>query len=363
MNGLAREEAPFSGRIWQEIDRVVCAVRAANCTARRFLEVDGPYGLGLTTVGGDEGWLPPNRLGADPNRWAVPRSPAQPDWAEPSRVPPGTYLVRGSSRPVPLIASEFDLGIRQIEAHEVGCQPLDLCRATAAARDVALEEERLIYYGTGAADQDWLLRIVNVPVPTGPGRTQNTSPVDAITLITSLNDAVAELAARGYAGPFALTVEPALYTLLYTPFIIVAPGTMGSVPGVGTTSSGALAPVLIIELLRNLFRGGVYLAPVVSPAGDPQRRLGAVVTLGSAYSRLIVGQDWVTAYRGRDGVLYRFLLLDSLQLRVCDPLSIQVLTAGPNWPAPPSTAAPSTAAPPAAAPARSRGRRAPRQGT
>jgi hypothetical protein len=38
-----------------------------------------------------------------------------------------------------------------------------------------------------------------------------------------------------------------------------------------------------------------------------------------------VGQDWGTSYRGRDGVLHRFLLMSSLQLRVCDPLSIQLL--------------------------------------
>ena len=57
----------------------------------------------------------------------------------------------------------------------------------------------------------------------------------------------------------------------------------------------------------------------------PPRRLGAIVTAARAYSRLVVGQDWITNYRGRDGVLYRFLIMDSLQLQVCDPLSIQVL--------------------------------------
>jgi hypothetical protein len=50
-----------------------------------------------------------------------------------------------------------------------------------------------------------------------------------------------------------------------------------------------------------------------------------VITLGRAYLRLVIGQDWVTAYRGCQGVLYRFLIQTSLQLRVCDPRSIQVL--------------------------------------
>src|SRR5262249_44146949 len=87
------------------------------------------------------------------------------------------------------------------------------------------------------------------------------------------------------------------------------------------------------DLIRSLFRGGIYMAPVIDSATDPvvpsdplnSERVGAVVTLGRSYSRLVVGQDWYTAYRGRDGVTHRFLLLSSLQLRICDPGSIQVL--------------------------------------
>jgi uncharacterized linocin/CFP29 family protein len=306
MDGLAREEAPFSGRVWQEIDRTVSAVRAANCTARRFLEVDGPYGLGLTTVAGDEGWLPPNPYGADYQRWDVRRPPEREPGADPYRVPPGTYLVQGASRPVPLIASEFLLGIRAVDAYEAGCQPLDVCRATQAARDVALEEERLLYYGA-RNDPEALLRIVTLP---GPPATENTTPV-LPSLIDTLHNAVRALADRGYAGPFALAVDPLLYTDLYQPL------------------DPMTAPVLIVELLRSLFRGGVYMVPVIRPELDTDRhRRGAVITLGRAYSRLVVGQDWLAGYRGRDGLLYRFLLMDSLQLRVCESASIQVLVGG-----------------------------------
>jgi uncharacterized linocin/CFP29 family protein len=306
MNGLARQEAPFCGRVWQEIDRIVGAVRAANCTARRFLEVDGPYGLGLTSVAGEESWLPPNDHGADYQRWHVRRPPVRDDGAEPAHVPPGTYLVRGESRPVPLIASQFEVGIRAVDAYEAGCQPLDLCRATRAARDVALEEERLLYYGSAPEDIS-LLR--HFPDPRNP---MNVTPRTGNNLITWLNRAVGALAGRGFAGPFALVVEPGLYQELYTPFPVVLPGP--------TT-----ALLLIIDVLRSLFRGGIYLVPVIDPARDPFGRQGAIITVGSAYSRLIVGQDWVTSYRGRDGMLYRFLIMSSLQLRVCEPPSIELL--------------------------------------
>jgi uncharacterized linocin/CFP29 family protein len=229
----------------------------------------------------------------------------------PSRVGGGTYLVRGNARPVPLIASEFLLGMRAIEAYEAGSQPLDIRRATRAARDLALEEERLIYYGC-EDDPEALLSLVRVEDSETVQR--NATVIDpnlddAATVIDRLHDAIEELALRGYAGPFALTIEPHLYTQIYSP--------------------NPTRDTLHVHLLASLFRGGIYMAPVIdrSHPDDPHGPRGAVVTVGRAFASLVVGQDWVTSYRGRDGVLYRFLIVSSLQLQISDPLSIQVLTA------------------------------------
>jgi uncharacterized linocin/CFP29 family protein len=308
MDSLCRDESGLSGRLWQEIDQTVSAVKTANGTARRFLPIDGPYGLGLTNVAGGEGWLPPGPLGPAPTSWNVPRHPAALSVGDtPYVTGPGTYLVQGDSRPVPLIASEFYLGMRAVEASEAGCQPLDLCAATAAARDVALEEERLLYYGNSTS-ADYLLRVTTsnqtVMYPTG------TPPY--YFLLGYLHLAIEALAQRGFAGPFALAAEPPLYTALYRPVIWNGPA------------------VLMVDILRNLFRGGVFMVPVIDPGPDtPLYRVGAIVTVGRSYSRLVVGQDWVTAYRGRSGVLQRFIILNSLQLRICEPDSIQVLRVQP----------------------------------
>jgi uncharacterized linocin/CFP29 family protein len=204
-----------------------------------------------------------------------------------------------------LIASEFLLGMRAIEAYDAGCQPLDVCSATRAARDVALEEERLIYYGSGDGS-DGLLRVEKAVVNKA-GQPGNKTEVRH-SLFDTFHDAIQELAFRGYAGPFALAVDPALFTEMYVP--------------------NAQQDTLRIDLIRNLFRGGVHMAPVIAPGNDDEGRRGAIVTLGRAYSRLVVGQDWVSSYRGRDGVFHRFLIMSSLQLRVCDPRSIQVLVGG-----------------------------------
>jgi len=114
-----------------------------------------------------------------------------------------------------------------------------------------------------------------------------------------------------------LTVEPFVYSELYGPVTHVH-------------GQPIAVPVLLVDLLRNLFRGGVYMAPVINGKNDEYHRAGAIVTVGRAYSRLVVGQDWLTTYKGSDGVQHRFLIVDSLQFRICDPASIQVLTADPR---------------------------------
>src|SRR5262245_21435973 len=130
MDSMGREESGLSSRLWQEIDHTVSGVRTANGTARRFLPVDGPHGFGLTSVAGDDAWTDPSTLGTNFGLWGVKR-PTRPPGADLTALSGrGTYLVEAPSRSVRLIASEFYLGMRAVEAYEAGCQPLDLCAAT-----------------------------------------------------------------------------------------------------------------------------------------------------------------------------------------------------------------------------------------
>ena len=335
MNELERGEAPFSGRVWQEIDRAVQAVREANCTVRRFLEVDGPYGMGLTSVSGDEQILSPSVSGPKSVDWNV--TPwSEGSWRElPVGVGAGTYLVSNPTRPVPMIVSDFYLGMRAIEAFEFGCQPRTSRRHPGGpgrgvgGRAAALLRLRprpgsglpVICEGsrTGACSNGvtggWrsLRGGLDHLFGTGQGLAgrapdpAHPAPVNP-NRSGRLSDAVISLSKRGYAGPFALVAGPKLYVALYQP----------------TGDS-----VLNVDLLRSLFRGGIYLAPVINE-GDAHDRLGAVITTGRAYSRLVVGQDWVTTYRGRDGLMHRFMIMSSLQLRICDRRSIQVLIGPPS---------------------------------
>jgi uncharacterized linocin/CFP29 family protein len=315
MDVLRRDSAPFGGRVWQQIDATVAAVKQGNCTARRFLEVDGPYGLGLTSLARDDDWLGRNAfgqvvdLGATAGDWGVPQAGPPALDADPDKISGrGTFLAYSTAVPVPVVASEFILGMRNVEAFDDECQPLDIQRATRAARDVALEEERLIYYGNAAAGQPGLLNtdrsqwtlIDNPP----------TVPAVVKQLLTS---AVPALAKRGIAGPYVLVLSPQVLNQLVFP---IAPN----------------SDVLAVDLLQRVFLGGIHMAPVIQPDGspptpavDPLKRVGVVLSPSRSYMRLVVGQDWTTAYRSTSGLYHRFLIASSLRLEISEPRALQLL--------------------------------------
>ena len=50
MDYLNRQTAPFDGDIWKLIDEAAVSAARDVLTGRRFLDVEGPYGVGLTSV-------------------------------------------------------------------------------------------------------------------------------------------------------------------------------------------------------------------------------------------------------------------------------------------------------------------------
>ena len=102
MDYLNRRMAPFGEDIWKRIDEA--AVNAARdlLTGRRFLEVDGPYGVGLTSV----------EVGHDD----FCRQP----------TPEEAGAVMGRAISVPMLRKELRLSIRRIAAYSDMGQPLNL---------------------------------------------------------------------------------------------------------------------------------------------------------------------------------------------------------------------------------------------
>jgi len=381
MDVLGRDSAPFSGRVWQQIDAAVAGVKQANCVARRFLEVDGPYGLGLTSLSRDDILLPPRHAGATPQAWGVRRAILDP-WAAPDADPDesisgrGTFLVQGSSSPVPLITSEFLVSIRGVEAFDDECQPLDLSRAIRAARDVALEEERLIFYGNLDGSPfgllalnffqqvlQYVLQVVPALVP--PVTTRFGAPfvqqilqptpqpisqanflavlafiagqIGLVALLNILGRAPISLSpfvnvfgGQGNPAQFLQGLVSALQRLADRGFpgpyaLVVSPLAYGGLLQllVGTNA-------LLLGVVQQLFGAGVHVAPVIQP--DPRlpppianSATGVIVSANRAFVRLVVGQDWTAAYRGTRGMYHRFVLVSSLRLEITEPRALQVL--------------------------------------
>ena len=126
MDYLNRSQAPFPSSVWQAIDEAAAQAARDRLTGRRFLDLEGPFGAGLTTieVGNDDYCRQP-----------------EPDEAG---------AVMGRSISLPMLRKSFRLSIRRVAAHIENGQPLDLSPAQDAAEAVADREEEFIYRGQPA---------------------------------------------------------------------------------------------------------------------------------------------------------------------------------------------------------------------
>ena len=264
MDYFNREEARFPQTLWDALDQSAAKAARDLLTARRFLDVEGPFGVGLTAI----------EAGDDEFR--------QPDPKE-----AGTVISR--TVPVPMLRQSFQLSIRRVAAHVENGQAINLSPAQTAAEAVANAEERVVYYGQPDFGLPGLLTV--------SGR-QHVDGGDWSGLDRALQDAVGaatKLDEHGFRGPYALVLAPALYNALFRLY----PGT----------------DVLQLEHLRRLRTGGIYKASIEGGLlVDP--RAGV----------LMVGQDLRAGYFCRDGMHYQLYVSESIVLRIDDPEAICTLS-------------------------------------
>jgi uncharacterized linocin/CFP29 family protein len=258
---LNRGQAPLPDAVWRRIDEAAAAAARQRLTGRRFLEVEGPFGVGLTTI----------EVGND----AFCRQPA----------PEEAGAILGRAISVPMLRRSFRLSIRRLAAHLENGQPLDLSAAEDAAAAVADREEELVYRGQAEFGLPGLL--------TAEGR-QHREGGDWNAIERALEDVLAAVTAlddAGYRGPYALALSPALYNGLFRLY----PGT----------------ELLQLEHLRRLCTRGIWKAPIAGGVlVDP--RVGA----------LVLGQDLEAGYAAQDGVHYELYLSESIVLRIDEPKAI-----------------------------------------
>ncbi|HZD39930.1 MAG TPA: family 1 encapsulin nanocompartment shell protein [Terriglobales bacterium] len=254
-----------SGNVAQDLlDKMQeSAISAARdiLTGRRIIDVEGPYGLGLTTV----------EVGNDD----LCREPG-PDEAS---------AVVSRALSVPMIYHRFSLSKRRIAAFQSTGQPLYFKVAQDAAQAVAAREEEFIYRGRVDFNLEGLL--------TAQGRNTlkggNWENVDEV--LDNVISAVNVLDGKGYRGPYGLALAPALYNNLFRRY--------------------AGTDLLQIEHVKRLCTRGIVKADIEG---------GVLVAKDVGF--IVLGQDMEISYLGPDAAHERFTVSESLVLKIEAPDAI-----------------------------------------
>lgn len=264
MQYLNREHANFPEGIWERIDDAAAHAARDLLTARRFLELEGPYGIGLTAI----------EVGED-NFCREPQ-------------PEDAAAITSRAISVPMLRKSCKLSIRRVEAYQHMGQPLDLRSVEAAAEAVARREEEFIYYGQKDFGLAGLLTADGRHEVNG-GDWSKVEQVlnDVLTAVDLLDDS-------GCHGPYALALAPTHFNQLFRRYE-------------GTD-------MLQLEHLRRLCELGVYKAPIA----------GAVLLDGHV-GKLVLGQDIQTGFSSNDGIYYHLFVSESIVLRLEEPEAICTL--------------------------------------
>lgn len=261
---MNRGQAGFPDAMWERIDAAAVDAARDILTARRFLDVEGPFGAGLTSV----------EIGSESH--AKPAGEAQ------------ASVVASRAIGVPMLRQAFELSIRRVEGYRRMGLPLDLTPVEDAAEAIAWREEELVYHGI--PDQG-LAGLMNA-------EHRNRAPIGEWAQVDqALDDVIAavdRLDAGGFRGPYALALSPTRYNKLFRRY-------EGS-------------DLLQLDHLSRLCEAGVYKAPIE----------GAVV-VDPRVGQIDIGQDLRIGYTSNDGVHYQLFASESLVLLLDDQGAICTL--------------------------------------
>lgn len=264
MTYLNRDAAGLAEGVWQEIDDTVLSAARELSTARRFLDLDGPFGIGLTSL----------EIGAE----------AYIQEAEGELA----ASIGSLSIPVPMLQQPFALSVRRLEGHRKLGLPLDLRPAETAAEAVARREEQVIYQG--------IPQLGLVGLTTAEGRS-SIACGDWSEVEQALRDvlaAVNRLDASGFNGPYALVLSPQRYNALFRRY-------EGS-------------DMLQLDHLRRLCEGGLYKAAI-----------DGAVLVDPRVGTIKIGQDMRVGFSANDGIHFQLFVSESLVFLLDDPTAICTL--------------------------------------
>jgi uncharacterized linocin/CFP29 family protein len=266
MDILRREIAPLSGEVLKQIDEAVAGMARRTMAARTVATFEGPRGWNQVAVA----------LGT----------------VTPHKTREGQAVV--SLPDVVLLAeirAAFTVTWGTIEAVERGAPALDATGAEIAAREVALAEDRLAFYGEPGG-KGFLTHGDSPRQPCGDWSVPS-------QVVTDLLKAVERLDTSGIPGPYEAILAPARYYA----YLRAADD--------GYPASRHLRDVLV----------GVHRSAVVKDAG-------ALFSTRGGDFVLTVGGDLSVGYRAHDQGGVHLFCVETVAAQVVGPDAVCVLTSG-----------------------------------
>jgi len=179
MNNLHRELAPVSDAAWASIEAEARRTFESHIAARRVVDVRGPEGLGLASVG--------------TGRLADIAAPAD-----------GVTARLRAAQQVVELRVPFTLSRTDIDDVERGAQDSDWQPVKDAAKKIAFAEDRAVFEGYPAAGITGLRQSTSNRLLALPGEVREYPDV--------VSQAVSALRLAGVGGPFALLLSADAYT-------------------------------------------------------------------------------------------------------------------------------------------------------
>ena len=258
-NHLFRDRAPITEAGWEEIEKEAKRTLRGMLAGRRVVDFRGPLGWDDSDV----------ELGR----------------ADPISAPPSGPDVQARLRRVqPLVELRipFEVTRAELDAIDRGARDPDLDSVIAAARQIAIAEDRAIFHGYKAAHITGICEAAAATaVPLGSSHADYPGAVSAA--LTKLRD-------EGIEGPFAVVLNEQLYKDL-----------------AARTDSG----YPILSHVQRLVDGDIVWAAGLDG--------GLVLSKRTGDFELTVGQDFSIGYLSHDAVSVQLYLEESFTFQVIEP--------------------------------------------
>ncbi len=269
MNHLHRELAPISPAGWAEIEKEAKRTLQTLLAARRVVDFRGPLGWGVSEVelGRSEAIEAPRPAGA------------------------GLQVRLRKMQPLVELRVPFEMSRSELDAVDRGARDPDVDPVTAAARAIAIAEDRAIFHGYEAAQITGICQARSASaVPLGPSHVDY--PDAVATALTKLRD-------DGVEGPFAVALSEQLYRDL-------SARTEGGYP--------------MLSHVQRLIDQPVVWAPGLEG--------GLVISQRGGDFELTVGQDFWIGYLDHDGERVRLYIEESFTFLILTEQAAIPLKAG-----------------------------------